>query len=56
MHYVIHFGVSFFRGTHLVTDLKPLALPYRPSVAEVSWVLSGQVNKCAKKTGKKQYL
>ena len=45
MHYVIHFGVSFFRGTHLVTDLKQLAPPYRPSVAEVSSVLSRRAKK-----------
>ena len=44
---------SFFRGTHLVTDLKPLA---PPTVAEVSSALSRRAKKCAHKNGKKQYL
>ena len=55
MHYVIHFGVSFFRGTHLVTDLKPLAPPYRPSVSEVCSVLSRRAKYLRKKKAKNTY-
>ena len=56
MHYIIHFGVSFFRGTHLVTDLKPLALPYIPSVSEVCSVLSRRAKIFAQKKRQKTIL
>ena len=46
----------FFGVRILVTDLKPLAPPYRPSVAEVSSVLSRREKQFAQKNGKKQYL
>ena len=46
----------FFRGTHLVTDLKPLAPPTECTVVEVSSALCRRSKKLAKKTRKKHYL
>ena len=49
-------GASFFRGTHLVTDLKPLAPPTECTVVAVSSALSRRSKKIAKKNSKKQCL
>ena len=46
----------FFRGTHLVTDLKPLAPPTECTVVEVSSALCRRSKKLAQQTRKKQYL
>ena len=46
----------FFRGTHLVTDLKPLAPPTECTVVEVSSALSRRSKKIAQKNSKKQCL
>ena len=48
--------VFFFRGTHLVTDLKPLAPPTECTVVEVSSAVSRRSKQFAKKNSKKQCL
>ena len=49
-------GASFFRGTYLVTDLKPLAPPTECTVVEVSSALSRRSKKFAKKNQQKTML